>query len=175
LQPCIFIGVPPDSFDQRCSLFKRHTQVRFITYLTRFLLNFDGDVQRWWFSSQDGGAGAVGVSSGLGVNEAAVNELKRKRFEALAKTVQNGLREFSFAKKGPTALLSLMRSRYGQTLDGRRQLAILFAFLPGQSQPVTAISRLIASADNASIAEVSTISAESWGVYRVSHVTACFP
>ena len=27
--------------------------VRFVTYLTRFLLNFDTDVQQWWGAQQD--------------------------------------------------------------------------------------------------------------------------
>ena len=39
--------------------------VRFVTYLTRFLLNFDSDVQQWW--SQQGNAG-----SSFGVTEDAV-------------------------------------------------------------------------------------------------------
>ena len=45
--------------------------------------------------------------------------------------------------------------RYGGTYDGKRQLAILFTFLDGKdTQPVAAISKLIASADNATVREI---------------------
>jgi hypothetical protein len=90
------------------------------------------------------------------VSEAAVVELRRKRFESLAKTVELGLRDYS-GDRGETALLSLMRSRYGSTYDGKRQLAILFTFLEGSAQPVAAISKLVAAADNATVMSVSVV------------------
>lgn len=142
--------------------FKRYP-VRFVTYLTRFLLNFDSDVQRWWLG-QSGTAFFDGeYGSGSGVVSMSAQDLavlRRKRFEELAKTVELGLRDFR-GTRGETALLTLMRSRYGRSYDGKRQLAILFTFLDGTDtsssqsvQPVDAISRLIAAADNASVSEI---------------------
>lgn len=122
--------------------------VRFVAYLTRFLLNFDRDVQQWWVAQ----AAELPPFSSPG----AVQELRRRRFGQLAKTVEVGLKDYS-GERGETALLSLMRSRYSNTIEEKRQLAILFTFIDGIHQPVPAISKLIAAVDNASIADVCVL------------------
>lgn len=110
-------------------------------------------MQRFW--AEEASLAQLG-SGTFGVSEEAVVELRRKRFESLAKTVELGLRDYS-GERGETALLSLMRSRYGSTYDGKRQLAILFTFLEGSAQPVAAISKLVAAADNATVMSVDVV------------------
>ena len=51
---------------------------------------------------------------------------------------------------GIQRLFDLLRNRYGQTLEGRRQIAILFSFLE-KDQPVERIAQLLSDTDNASI------------------------
>lgn len=54
-------------------------------------------------------------------------------------------------EEGIPRLFDLLRNRYGQTLEGRRQIAILFSFIE-KDQPVERIARLLSDTDNASVA-----------------------
>ena len=54
-----------------------------------------------------------------------------------------------------------MKSRYGTSYDGKRQLAILFTFIEGKAQPVSAITKLIAAADNATLGEIRVVNGGS--------------
>lgn len=144
--------------------------VRFVTYLSRFLLCFDADCQRWWYNR----------ASDLPRTASAekVNELRLKQFAAFSASVEVGLQEYRGAE-GPKTLLQSLLSRYcpdleslrasreaqGLTLtekqereikEARRQIALLFGLME-KNQPVESITKLLAAIDNGSISNVRII------------------
>lgn len=71
-------------------------------------------------------------------------------------------------EEGISRLFDLLRNRYGQTLEGRRQIAILFSFLE-KDQPVERIARLLSDTDNASVAAFRLITGCVHALARRSH------
>ncbi|KAG5189795.1 mitochondrial carrier domain-containing protein [Tribonema minus] len=111
---------------------------RFVTYLARFLLNYDrGSRQLWERRAQD-------IPSSIPVREAT--KQRRQQFAEFAGAVEVGLLDYQGAQ-GARALFSLLRSRYGWGADSKggeerlRQLAILFSFL-NRYQPVAQLQAL---------------------------------
>ena len=107
----------------------------FVTYLSRFLLNFDGSCAAWW----DAQAATVPPSYG-----------ERRRFEALAaafesfsSSVEYGLRRYP-GESGRAALLRSLASQHGDDPEKRRHLALAFTLLGGDRQPVEGIRALVA-------------------------------
>jgi solute carrier family 25 phosphate transporter 3 len=120
--------------------------VRFTTYLTRFLLNFDAPSREWWVQQ--------GANMPLQANRDALVELRTKQFSQYSESVQLGLSNFAGAS-GIRQLYSLLRSRYGATRQGKLQLAILFSLLPPEQQPTDLIRRALGEADNATVASIA--------------------
>jgi len=146
--------------------------VRFVTYLSRFLLCFDADCQRWWYSR----AGDIPRTA----SAEKVNELRLSQFAAFSASVEVGLQEYRGAD-GSKKLLESLLKRYcpnveevrsqqddsGQSSppekvdpkqereikEARRQIALLFALME-KNQPVDEITKLLAAIDNGSIVSV---------------------
>lgn len=120
--------------------------VAFITYLTRFLLSFDRDIQQYWINSKN--------SSSTGDRSALFGEL--------ATSVEVKLLEYRDAS-GPSRLLRDLLDRYcpdvtestpkrtrREIKEAKRQLLLLFAQLQ-DIQPVQDMTRLLGQVDNASV------------------------
>ena len=151
--------------------------VRFVTYLSRFLLTFDGDCQRWWYNR----------AADLPRLRATAEEVTQQRyaqFAAFAASVEVGLQEFQGGKEGPTRLLQSLVQRYCPDRDtirsereqrglpplseaveqrqereikeARRQIALLFSLME-KNQPYEEITKLLAAIDNGSISEVEIV------------------
>eukprot|EP00977_Amphora_coffeiformis_P006772 scaffold1485_cov171-Amphora_coffeaeformis.AAC.11 len=123
--------------------------VGFITYLTRFLLSFDRDIQQYWIGSTS-------------TSTASKSEL----FGELAASVEVKLLEYRDAS-GPSRLLQDLVDRYcpvatdstpkrtrREIKEARRQLALLFALLQ-DIQPVQDLTRLLGQVDNASVSRTA--------------------
>jgi solute carrier family 25 phosphate transporter 3 len=150
--------------------------VRFVTYLSRFLLCFDQDCQRWWYNR----------ASDLPRTATAdqVNALRLQQFGAFSASVEVGLQGYRVANGGPAMLLRSLLRRYcpdteqlkatreaaglpplsesneqkqdREVKEARRQIALLFGLME-TNQPVEQISKLLAAIDNGSIASVQVI------------------
>jgi len=146
--------------------------IRFITYLSRFLLNFDDDCQRWWYTR---GADIPKLST-----KEQVTAVRFKQFGSFSASIEIGLQEYG-GQDGPRRLMETLLTRYCPDLESlkrnrekldkapfnpgeekkmkreikeaRRQIAFLFGLLR-QSQPVDDMTRLLAAIDNASVQEV---------------------
>ena len=116
--------------------------VRFVTYLTRFLVNFDEDDKALWAK--------LAKDVPFTYKEAQVEETRRRQFAAIADSAEIGLYDYQ-GPEGVQRLFELLKDRYGQTSEARRQLAILFSFLE-ESQPVQGIARMLIDTDNARVA-----------------------
>ena len=60
--------------------------VKFVTYLSRFLINFDEDCQKWWYSR------AADIPRDATAEK--VNSMRLKQFAAFAASVEVGLQEY---------------------------------------------------------------------------------
>jgi hypothetical protein len=77
--------------------------VRFVTYLSRFLLSFDDDCQKWWYSR------AADIPRRASVEE--VEQIRLKQFAAFSASVEVGLQEYR-GKDGPAKLMEALVTRY---------------------------------------------------------------
>lgn len=146
--------------------------VRFVTYLSRFLLCFDLDCQRWWYSR----AGDLPRTA----TAEQVNALRLRQFGAFSASVEVGLQDYP-GGDGPCTLLRSLLRRYCPSMEklkasreaaglpplsdsaeqkedreikeARRQIAMLFALMD-KNQPVDEITSLLAAIDNGSISYV---------------------
>lgn len=136
----------------------------FVTYLTRFLFNFDPLAQQWWIEK------AKEIPSSSTLDD--IFAIRNEQFGRFSASVELGLLQEFSGSDGPTKLLQDLLKRYSvsnaeegaddakyegtrrETKEARRQLALLFALLPSSSQPVKEITKLLASVDNASIVSV---------------------
>lgn len=105
--------------------------VDFITYLSRILLNYDESSTRWW--NEEVMPAAMALKS-----TGAQAALMRERFGEFAASVEFGLRE-----RNSTPVLKSLVAKYGETAEGRRQLALAFTLL--QQQPLDMIASLLQS------------------------------
>ena len=147
--------------------------VRFITYLARFLLVFDIDCQRWWYSR------AADIPRKATSEE--VEAIRLKQFAAFSASVEVGLQEYR-GQNGPAKLMESLLIRYTPDIEtvkakrarrglseltptqeakeireikeARRQIALLFGLME-VNQPVQRITKLLAAIDNGSIAKVT--------------------
>lgn len=146
--------------------------IRFVTYLSRFLLVFDADCQRWWYNR-------AALLPRL-ANADEVNNLRLEQFGAFSASVEVGLQEYR-GPDGPKTLLRSLLTRYCPSIEdvianreatdlpplsetaqqkeeirikeARRQIALLFGLMEN-GQPVEEITRLLAAIDNGSVATV---------------------
>ncbi|CAM9537158.1 unnamed protein product [Chrysoparadoxa australica] len=121
---------------------------RFITYLSRFLLNYDEEIRRLWYQQ--------GMDLPVNFSAAQVEEKRREQFAAFSRSVQVGLLDYQ-GEKGARALFSLMRSRYGADLEQQKQLAILFSFVQGDEQPTNQMQTLLGECEDAYISGIQVI------------------
>jgi len=117
----------------------------FITYLTRFLLTYDQGEREYW----DYQARLIPLSE----SSEAVAKTRRAQFAEFAEAVELGLVEFQ-GRPGAIALFSLLLSRYGDSIESRRQVAILFSLLQTPEQPTERMIELVASTDNGYISSI---------------------
>ena len=144
--------------------------VRFITYLSRFLLCFDADCQKWWYSrAADIPRTATGEQ---------VDQLRMRQFGGFAASVEVGLQEYR-GPEGPKRLMDALLKRYcpdpeiqkemseglsesdaakfqREVKEARRQIALLFGLME-TNQPVEDITKLLAAIDNGSIDRVEVV------------------
>jgi hypothetical protein len=135
-------------------------KVNFVTYLSRFLLTFDTDCQRWWYNrASDIPRTASGDQ---------VTQYRNAQFAAFSASVEVGLQEYG-GPDGPEKLLLSLLRRYGpdaepregtdrarqerEGREARRQICLLFALME-QNQPVAALTKQLAAIDNGSIRSV---------------------
>jgi hypothetical protein len=136
--------------------------IAFVTYLSRFLLNFDAAIQSWWFSQK------------LPKDKPA-DQVRREQFGALSASVEVGLQAYP-GKEGARQLLELLLARYctdsllpvtgdisltqkqrrqrREIKEARRQIALLFALLDKEVQPTKDITKLLAAVDNGCVESV---------------------
>eukprot|EP00980_Cylindrotheca_fusiformis_P017263 scaffold5342_cov104-Cylindrotheca_fusiformis.AAC.5 len=147
--------------------------VQFVTYLSRFLLSFDLDCQKWWY------ARASDIPRRASADE--VQQIRLKQFGAFSASVEVGLQEYR-DKDGPARLMQSLLSRYCPDMEtvrrereekglpklsesqelkerreikeARRQIALLFGLME-KNQPVESINKLLAAIDNGSIMSVT--------------------
>lgn len=149
--------------------------VKFITYLSRFLLCFDENCQRWWYTR----------SSDLprfGTAE-QIDKMRLQQFGAFSASVEVGLQEYR-GPNGPKSLMASLLRRYcpdpdsiqqyreqaglpplseaakdrqeREIKEARRQIALLFGLMEA-NQPVEEITKLLAAIDDGSIYSVEII------------------
>ena len=141
--------------------------VRFVTYLSRFLLNFDADCQRWWY------ARAQDLSRRWTATADEITQQRLQQFAAFAASVEVGLQAYE-GPNGPAQLLQSLTERYGPETpsasltgaarekqeraikEARRQIALLFGLME-TNQPVQEITRLLAAIDNGHIGRVDIV------------------
>lgn len=94
----------------------------FCTYCSRFLINYDVGARNWW--------NRLEYSVSLLTIEKQRKKLG-KSFGCFAKSLQQGL-----ADSDMNALYDLFVNTYGEEKDARRHIALLFALLPDEMQPL---------------------------------------
>ncbi len=146
--------------------------LRFITYLSRFLLSFDEECQKWWYKR------AADIPRTASSEQ--VDAIRLKQFGQFSASVEVGLQEYD-TKDGPRRLLASLLDRYGKSMEeikairsenglpalkpseeerqkreireAKRQIALLFGLLQTY-QPTEEITKLLASIDNGFVKSV---------------------
>lgn len=145
----------------------------FVTYLARFLLNFDPLAQQWWIN----GAQEIPKKT----TDPEIFQIRQGQFSRFAASVELGLLQEFSGPDGPKQLLQSLLDRFcsldtatsqytnstssdkrlvRESKEARRQLALLFGLLNGDFQPTAEITKLLASVDNGSVASI-TLSTDS--------------
>jgi hypothetical protein len=151
--------------------------VRFVTYLAKFLLNFDSDCQQWWYSR------AADIPLRASAKE--VDAIRTTQFAAFSASVEVGLQGYRGNDgRGPSQLMDALLIRYCPTMEfvrekrgsrnmsplsdaqeerelreikeARRQIALLFGLME-TNQPVDKLDQVLAIVDNGSIASVVVV------------------
>ena len=149
--------------------------IRFITYLSRFLLSFDEECQRWWYKR------AADIPRTASSEQ--VDATRLKQFGAFSASVEVGLQEYS-GKEGAKLLFRSLLERYGKDIEdikvdrmknglpafksseeekekreireAKRQIALLFGLLQTY-QPTEDITKVLASIDNGYVQKVEVL------------------
>jgi len=124
----------------------------FITYLTRFLINYDVGTCQYWES--------MIRKIPLSFTKEQVKAERLNQFAALAESVEVGLQDTDFqGKAGAINLFSLILSRYGDTEEQKRQIAILFCLGLSNDQPTERLAELLARIDGAGVSVITVTDA----------------
>ena len=114
-------------------------QPTFITYLSRFLLNYDSSSANWWRDQLR--------SIPLSLERQQLTALRERQFGQFSESVEVGLQRYQ-GKAGVRALFSFLKSRYGSSPAAKLQLALLFSIISSRNQPSASIRRALAQADD---------------------------
>lgn len=131
------IWVNDDLDAQQFASVLRTYNLAFVTYLARFLLNYDMTSKQWW----DGRIGELRRQ----VAPEAVREAQLALFAEFAASVQYGLRRYP-GSKGVCELFDTLVRVHGAFPERRRHLALAFTFLEG-AQPREQIAGLLRAGD----------------------------
>ena len=142
--PYSLVWEPKASLPPRTSV--SSYQPRFITYLARFLLNFDAGSAAWFSEKSRDLPVRLDASTLRGIRE--------RQYGAFAESVEVGLLKFQ-GRRGVGQLYSLMRSRYGTTAQAKVQIALLFSLIAPANQPSELIRRALGEADAGSVAKLA--------------------
>ncbi|KAK7235501.1 phosphate ion transmembrane transporter [Aureococcus anophagefferens] len=133
---------------------------RFVNYLSRFLLAYDGPSRRLWRQRSE--------EIPLRWTAGQVAKKREEQFGEFLLSVEAGLCGYAPPSDdagrvdwaAPTArakvrqLFSLLRSRYGDRPDAKRQIALLFCLLAPEAQPTRSIAEIVAKAEDRAVASV---------------------
>lgn len=114
-------------------------QPTFITYLSRFLLNYDRSSADWWRGQLRGVP--------LSLEREQLRSIRERQFGQFSASVEVGLQKYQ-GKAGVRSLFSFLRFRYGETKQAKLQLALLFSIISVRNQPSASIRRALAQADD---------------------------
>jgi len=114
-------------------------QPTFITYLSRFLLNYDRSSADWWRGQLRGVP--------LSLEREQLRSIRERQFGQFSASVEVGLQKYQ-GKAGVRSLFSFLRFRYGETKQAKLQLALLFSIISPRNQPSALIRRALAQADD---------------------------
>eukprot|EP00434_Breviolum_minutum_P026979 symbB.v1.2.023854.t1/scaffold2217.1/size85520/1 len=118
--------------------------VDFIVYLARILLNYDKASSSWWQTEVVPAVDASLVSNSDQKRWQQMRAAKlREIFADYAASVEIGLRRYQEEGRRKSGLLKKLVDRYGDTQEGRRQLALAFTLL--DDQPLELLSSLLSS------------------------------
>ena len=162
--------------------------LNFITYLSRFLLVFDDECQRWWYTQ------AQGIPAKSSKEE--VESIRLGQFGQFAASVEVGLIDFEGKNgEGVYKLIDSLIKRYGpsslgltneelkdpssstkvsereirKSKEALRQLALLFSLLQDY-QPVECITQILAADDDARIEKIEMVDGGA-GYYPPAYTT----
>mgnify|MGYP001368613329 CR=1 FL=1 len=108
--------------------------LEFVTYLSRFLLNFDADCAAWWAQQER----AVPAS----YDKRKRTAFLAAKFGTFTSSVEYGLRRYP-GSAGRKALLDKLTQQHGFDPERRRHLALAFTLLAPERQPVQGIKDLL--------------------------------
>lgn len=116
----------------------------FVTYATRFLIQYDEGVSSWW--------NGLGKSYSLLSNE-EIQRRQGKDFGSFARSVQLAFDEYMLEYSNPSnavknsnkfafsRLLDRFMDQYGTNTEAKRHIGILFTILPPKYQPTTEMKK----------------------------------
>ena len=118
--------------------------VDFIVYLARILLNYDSASASWWQTEVVPAVDATLSPNGDAKTWQQMRAAKlREIFADYTASVEIGLRRYQEEGRRKSGLLKKLVDRYGETQEGRRQLALAFTLL--EDQPLELLSSLLSS------------------------------
>jgi hypothetical protein len=123
--------------------------LRFVTYLSRFLLNYESTSANWWRKSQQ-------TQELILVRQEELLVKRLEQFGRYAASVEIGLARYQ-GQEGTEALAELMIARYGWiSREVLKQMAFLFALLD-EYQPTARIGDMLSRADNSTVTSVKLV------------------
>jgi solute carrier family 25 phosphate transporter 3 len=140
---------------------RTHIYPTFITYATRFLINYDPGVRQWWSHLQQ--------TYSL-LPESKRNEKLLTTFGAFARSLELSVIELvqqhPSHKQAYEELWDQFTQQYNHDEESKRQITLLFAMLPGEDQPVTRLR-----ANNVATRQRKTVSPPSSDTAQINGLT----
>jgi hypothetical protein len=123
-------------------------QPTFITYLSRFLLNYDRSSANWWRDQLR--------NLPLSLDRRQLVMFRERQFGQFSESVEVGLQRYQ-GRDGVRALFSFLKSRYGTSPQAKLQLALLFSIISPRNQPSALIRRALGQADDGVVTEACVL------------------
>ena len=133
------VWIPKSEAPAKAARITTSYQPTFITYLSRFLLNYDRTSANWWRNQLAG--------LPLSQQPQQLKTIRERQFGQFSESVEVGLQRYQ-GKAGVRSLFSYLRSRYGTSPQAKLQLALLFSIISPRNQPSDLIRRALGQADN---------------------------